>query len=53
MEGVGIGIGPIEGQAIPVAEMNYDTGEVRVVSPDGRFALECESSGINVVETPG
>lgn len=27
---------------------NYDTGEMRVVSPDGRFVLECESSGIAV-----
>jgi hypothetical protein len=41
---VGIGIGPIEGQSIPVAEMNYGTGESRVVRPDGRFALECEKS---------
>ena len=46
--GVGVGIGPIEGQAIAVTEMNYDTGEMRVVSLDGRFVLECESSGIAV-----
>jgi hypothetical protein len=47
--GVGVGIGPIAGQAICVAEMNYATGEMRVVSPDGRYVLECESSGIAVV----
>lgn len=51
VKGVGIGIGPIEEQAIPVAEMNYDTGEMRVVSPDGRFVLECESGGIQVMDT--
>jgi hypothetical protein len=48
--GVGIGIGPIDGQAIPITEMNYDTGEMRVAGPDARFVLECESSGIAVVE---
>ncbi|MHC5537638.1 hypothetical protein ACYOEI_05340 [Singulisphaera rosea] len=41
-------IGPIEGQAIPVTEMNYATGEMLVVAPGGRFVLECESSGIGV-----
>jgi len=30
------------------AEMDYDTGHLRVVSPDGRIVLECESSGIGV-----
>ncbi len=47
--GVGVGIGPIAGQAIPITEMNYDIGEMRVVGPGGRFILECESSGIAVV----
>lgn len=46
--GIGIGIGPIDGQAIPVTEMDFDKGEMRVVSPDGRIVLECESSGIAV-----
>jgi hypothetical protein len=41
-----MGIGPIDGQSIPVTEMNYETGEMRVVSLDGRIVLECESSGI-------
>ncbi len=48
-EGVGIGIGPIDGPTIPVDEMNYDTGEMRVVSPDGQFVLVCENCGIAVV----
>jgi hypothetical protein len=46
--GVGVGIGPIDGQAIPVSEMDYETGHMRAVSLDGRIVLECESSGIAV-----
>jgi hypothetical protein len=46
--GVGVGIGPIGGQAIPVTVMDYESGHMRVVSPDGRIVLECESSGIAV-----
>jgi len=49
--GVCIGIGPIGGMYIPVTEMNYETGEMRVESPDGRFVLDCESSGIAVTDT--
>lgn len=48
--GVGLGIGPIADQDIPVTEINYETGGMRVVGPGGRFVLECESSGIAVVE---
>lgn len=47
--GVGIGIGPIDGQSVQVTEMDYDTGEMQVIDPGGRFVLECESSGIAVV----
>ena len=46
--GFGVGIGPLSGQSIPITEMDYDTGCMRVVSPDGRIVLECESSGIGV-----
>jgi len=46
--GVGIGIGPIDGQVIRVIEMDYKTERMRAVSPDGRIVLECESSGIAV-----
>jgi hypothetical protein len=49
--GFGIGIGPIDGQAIRVTEMDYDTGYFRVTSPDGSVILECESSGIAVHAT--
>jgi hypothetical protein len=46
--GVGVGIGPIAGQAVPVTEMNYDTGEFLLTSLDGQIVLNCESSGIAV-----
>ena len=47
--GFGIGIGPIDGQAIPITEKNYETGEMTIVSPDGRYLLDCDSSRIRVV----
>lgn len=46
--GVGIGIGPIDGQAIPVVEMDYEAGHMEVESPDGRIVLKGESSSIAV-----
>jgi hypothetical protein len=42
------GIGPIAGQTIPVTEIDYQTGTMRLTSPDGRVTLDCESSGIGV-----
>jgi hypothetical protein len=45
--GVGIGIGPIAGQRIPVRELNSDH-PVRVSSPDGAWILHCEGDGILV-----
>jgi hypothetical protein len=46
--GIGIGIGPITGEAIPVTEMDYDTGRLGMISPDGKIELAGESSGIAV-----
>ena len=45
---IGIGIGPIAGQSISVAMMDFDTGQMIVTSSDHRIILECESSGILV-----
>jgi len=50
-KGVGFGIGPIEGVPLPVAGMNFNTGEMRLVSQSGRYVLECESSGISITDT--
>jgi len=47
--GVGIGIGPINGQVVPVAEMDYKSGKFQASSPNGKFFLDCESSRIEVL----
>ena len=49
--GTGIGIGPIDGQQIPVTVMPFDIGQITVTSPDGRIILNCESDGISVSVT--
>ena len=46
--GSGIGIGPIEGQTIPVTGMDDVKGAMHLTSPDGKIALDCESGGIAV-----
>lgn len=47
--GVGIGIGPIAELPIPITEMDYEKGQMRLESPNGKISLVCESSGIEVV----
>src|SRR5262245_33383640 len=42
-----IGIGPIAGQAIKVAEMDSER-PLEITAPDGATSLYCESSGIQV-----
>jgi hypothetical protein len=44
----GIGIGPIEGQAIPITEMDHTTERFCLTSLDDKIQLNCESSGIAV-----
>lgn len=46
--GLGIGIGPIDGQQVPVVEMPFEVDRFRITSPDGRMILMCESDGIAV-----
>ena len=47
-DGLGIGIGPIEGEMIPVVEFDSSSAIVHIRSTDGRVVLSCESSGIAV-----
>jgi hypothetical protein len=47
-----VGIGPIAGQVIPVTEMDYASGTMKLRSPNGRIVLKCESSEIVVEERP-
>lgn len=48
--GIAVGIGPIDGEAVPISELN-STNRVEIRSPDGKLTLTCESSGIDVTES--
>ena len=37
--GYSVGIGPIDGEMIPITEKNYDTEELQIATSDGRFEL--------------
>lgn len=38
-DGIALGIGPIEGQRIPLTELDFATGRLELASPDGRTEL--------------
>ncbi len=46
--GVAIGIGPLDGVSVPVREIDYDTGQLRFSSPDGRLRFEYESGTLSI-----
>jgi hypothetical protein len=46
--GYGIGIGPIAGVSVAVQEMNYQTDELSLKSPDGAVSLKYETGMIAV-----
>ena len=48
--GRAVGIGPIEGASIPVTEMDYDTEELRFISPDGKFQFVYDSGTLTVTD---
>jgi hypothetical protein len=50
-KGRATGIGPIAGQPILVTEKNYDTDELNLVSPDGRFRLSYQSGTLTIAST--
>lgn len=47
--GTAVGIGPIAGEAIPVAAMDSEH-DIGVTNSDRRILLKCSSSGIEVVK---
>jgi hypothetical protein len=47
-DGHGVGIGPIVGVSVAVTEMNYDTEELALTTPDGSVSLEYDSGMITV-----
>src|SRR5215467_2264320 len=52
-DGYAIGIGPIQGERIPVTEMQHDTEELRFSSPDGRLSFQYNSGTLTVTDTNG
>ena len=46
--GQATGIGPLDGVAVPVKEIDYDTGRLRFSSPDGRFSFEYEDGTLTI-----
>ena len=48
-----IGIGPIDGVSILVKEKDYDTGELRFFSPDGKLIFEYKEGALRVSDTRG
>jgi hypothetical protein len=48
-DGIGVGIGPVDGERIVVSESYWEAADtMTVLSPDGRFELRCQSEGIKV-----
>ena len=43
-----VGIGPIEGVPICVNQIDYDTGQLRFSSPDGKFTFSYGSGTLTV-----
>lgn len=46
--GVGVGIGRIAGQQIPVAEINYDTGVLELPTPDHNFSIHYTEGTVTI-----
>ncbi len=49
--GIGFGIGPIDGECIEITEMNHDTGELNLNTPDGSMTLRYESGTIEITQS--
>lgn len=48
VNGIAIGIGPIDGQQIPVAGVNFETGTLDLESPGRDYSLSYEYGTITV-----
>jgi hypothetical protein len=47
--GLALGIGPLDGVAVPVKEIDYDTGQLRFSSPDGKISFEYEDGTLSII----
>jgi len=45
------GIGPIEGQSIRVIEMDYDSGDLHFLSPDGQTRFDYDSGSLLITNS--
>lgn len=50
-DGYAVGIGPMESLVVPINELNYDTGELHFVSPDGKYQFNYEGGTITITES--
>ncbi len=51
VDGISIGIGPIEGQRISVSEIDYVNGTLQLLGPNGDFSLTNEEGVVAVALT--
>jgi len=49
--GFGIGIGPVEGESIPIREMDYGTEYLKVRTPDERWELSYFEGALEFVKS--
>jgi hypothetical protein len=47
-DGIAIGIGPINGEAVKVMERDETSEQIDMISPDGKYHLLGESDGIAI-----
>jgi hypothetical protein len=47
-DGLGIGIGPIDGEMIPIIEIDHTSGTLEAVSRDGQFLLNYEDGALRI-----
>lgn len=50
--GISIGIPPIDGERIAIKEIDYETGELSLITPDKRFSLHYREGMIEVRLVP-
>lgn len=50
VEGFGRGIGPVEGESIPIKEKDYDTDLLRIRTPDERWELSYFEGALEIRE---
>lgn len=49
--GTGIGIVPINGETIPITEIDYDTGILQAISRNGQFVLNSQEGAVEIIDS--